>query len=102
VPDRAIGPTNDGLYDAEKDFHDSEISKISGKIVEDVQNMSTGEKRELLMNFRREQLRKLIQAYYRERGWNADGIPKVETLERVGLWDYLNEETRAKIIELNG
>ena len=31
VPDRAIGPTDDGLYDAEKDFHDSEIRKISEK-----------------------------------------------------------------------
>lgn len=102
VPDRAIGPTDNLLYDAEKDFHDSEISKISGKTVEDVQKMSTGEKRELLMNFRKEQLRKLIQAYYRERGWNTDGIPKVETLERVGLWNYLNKETKAKLIELNG
>jgi aldehyde:ferredoxin oxidoreductase len=102
VPDRAIGPTDDGLYDAEKDFHDSEIRKISEKTVEDVKKMSTGEKRELLMNFRKEQLRKLIQAYYRERGWNSTGIPKVETLERVGLWDYLNVETKTKIIELNG
>jgi aldehyde:ferredoxin oxidoreductase len=102
VPDRAIGPTDDELYDAEKDFHDSEITKISGKSFEDVQKMKTGDKRELLMNFRKEQLRNLIQAYYRERGWNSNGIPEVETLERVGLWDYLNKETKTKIIELNG
>ena len=102
VPDRAIGPTDDELYDAEKDFHDSEISKISGKSFEDVQKMKTGDKRELLMNFRKEQLRDLIQAYYRERGWNSNGIPEVETLERVGLWDYLNKETKTKIMELNG
>lgn len=102
VPDRAIGPTDDDLYDAEKDFHDSEISKISEKTLEDVQKMETGIKREILMNFRKEQLRKLIQAYYHERGWNSGGIPKVETLERVGLWDYLNKETQTKIIELNG
>ena len=62
----------------------------------------TGEKRELLMNFRKEQLRKLIQAYYRERGWNSGGIPKVETLKQVGLWDFLNKKTQAKIIELLG
>jgi aldehyde:ferredoxin oxidoreductase len=54
------------------------------------------------MNFRKEQLRDLIQAYYRERGWNSNGIPEVETLERVGLWDYLNKETKTKIMELNG
>jgi aldehyde:ferredoxin oxidoreductase len=102
VPDRAIGPTDDELYDAEKDFHDSEITKISGKSFEDIQKMKTGDKRELLMNFRKEQLRNLIQAYYRERGWNSNGIPEVETLERVRLWDYLNKETKTKIIELNG
>jgi aldehyde:ferredoxin oxidoreductase len=101
VPDRAIGPTDDELYDAEKDFHDSEISKISGKSFEDVQKMKTGDKRELLMNFRKEQLRDLIQAYYRERGWNSNGIPEVETLERVGLWDYLTEGTKKKIVELS-
>ena len=54
------------------------------------------------MNFRKEQLRKLIQAYYRERGWNSTGIPKVETLKQVGLWDFLNKDTQAKIIELLG
>jgi aldehyde:ferredoxin oxidoreductase len=102
VPDRAIGPTDDNLYTAENDFHDAEVAKISGKSPKDIQQMETVDKRELLMNFRKEQLRKLIQAYYRERGWNSIGIPKVETLERVGLWDYLNQETKTKIIELNG
>jgi aldehyde:ferredoxin oxidoreductase len=53
------------------------------------------------MNFRKEQLRDLIQAYYRERGWNSNGIPEVETLERVGLWDYLTEGTKKKIVELS-
>jgi len=101
VPDRAIGPTDDELYNAEKDFHDAEVAKISGKSPEDIQKMKTGDKRELLMNYRKEQLRKLIQAYYSERGWNSIGIPKVETLKQVGLWDFLNKETQAKIIELN-
>jgi aldehyde:ferredoxin oxidoreductase len=102
IPDRAIGPTNDDLYDAEKDFHDSEVSKVSGKPLEDVQKIDTKQKRELLMNFRKEQLRKLIQAYYHERGWNSRGVPEVETLKQVGLWDYLNKDTHAKIIELIG
>jgi aldehyde:ferredoxin oxidoreductase len=29
----------------------------------------------------------LLDAYYRARGWDADGIPTRETLERVGLAD---------------
>jgi aldehyde:ferredoxin oxidoreductase len=44
----------------------------------------------------------LIQAYYHERGWNAAGIPTVDTLKRVGLWDYLIEGTQTKIREMNG
>lgn len=101
VPDRAIGPTDDDLYDAEEDFHDSEVSKISGKPLEAVQKMTTKEKREALMKFRKEQLQKLINAYYEERGWNSNGVPKVETLKRIGLWDFLHKETQTRIIQMN-
>jgi aldehyde:ferredoxin oxidoreductase len=101
VPDRAIGPTDDELYDAEKDFHDAELSKILDKPLEDVEKMHTEDKREILMNFRKEQLQKLIHTYYRERGWNANGVPKVETLKKIGLWDFLNQETQTKITEMN-
>jgi len=102
VPDRAIGPIDDDLYNVEKDFHDGEVGKIMGISAEEVQKMETGKKRGILMGYRKDQLRKLIQAYYAERGWNSIGVPKVETLKQVGLWDYLNKETKTKIIELNG
>ena len=101
VPDRAIGPTDDDLYDAEKNFHDSEISKILGKPLEYVEKMQAKEKRTILMNHRKDQLQKLIHAYYHERGWNENGVPKVETLKQVGLWDFLNKETQTKITEMN-
>ena len=101
IPDRAIGPTDDGLYDAEKDFHDAEVSNISGKSLDDIQKMETWEKRGILMCYRKGRLRELIQTYYHERGWNAAGIPTVDTLKQVGLWDYLTEGTKTKIRELN-
>ncbi len=101
VPDRAIGPTDDDLYDAEKDFHDGELSKILDKPLADMDKMNTKDKREILMNFRKEQLRKLIQTYYLERGWNTNGVPKVETLKKIWLWDFLNHETQTKITEMN-
>jgi len=101
IPDRAIGPTDDGLYDAEKDFHDAEVSNISGKSLDDIQKMETVEKRGILMCYRKGRLRELIQTYYHERGWNAAGIPTVDTLKQVGLWDYLTEGTKTKIRELN-
>ena len=60
------------------------------------------EKRELLMKHRKEQLRELIQAYYRERGWTPSGIPTPATLKQIGLWDFLTEEARKKIEGLAG
>ncbi|OGT96556.1 MAG: hypothetical protein A2X80_01450, partial [Geobacteraceae bacterium GWB2_52_12] len=64
IPERAIGPTEDVLYEAEGEYNDGEVAKIAGKSVEEVQTLPTAEKRELLMKTRREQLRKLIQVYY--------------------------------------
>jgi aldehyde:ferredoxin oxidoreductase len=100
IPDRAIGPTDDPLYEAERDYHDGELSRILEKPISDIAVMGPSEKREILIHFRKEQLRKLIQIYYQERGWNDSGIPTIETLERVGLWNYLNGETKTRISEL--
>jgi len=36
------------------------------------------------------------------RGWSAAGIPKVETLKQIGLWNFLNEETKTRITKMNG
>jgi aldehyde:ferredoxin oxidoreductase len=102
IPDRAIGPTDDELYDAENAYNDQDLSGIMNKPLDAIQKMQTGEKREILMNHRKEQLRQLIQAYYHERGWNAGGIPTVLTLKQVGLWEFLSEETKAGVARLNG
>ncbi len=102
IPDRAIGPTDDPLYEAERDYHEGELSRILEKPLSDMTVMGTSEKREILISFRKEQLRKLIQIYYQERGWNDSGIPTIETLQRVGLWDFLNGETKTRISELLG
>ncbi len=102
IPDRAIGPTEDSLYDAEKEYNDGQLSKILNKPLADIAGMETTRKRELLMKHRQEELRKLIAVYYAQRGWSDNGIPKVDTIKQIGLWNFLNEETRAKIVALNG
>ena len=102
IPDRAIGPIDDELYDAEKDYHDKELGRFPGKTPTEIDKMKTAEKREHLMQYRKEQLRQLIQAYYRERGWTAAGIPTSNTLRQVGLWFFLNGEAKAKINALAG
>jgi aldehyde:ferredoxin oxidoreductase len=94
IPDRAIGPTDDALYDAEKDYHDGEVSRITGKPLPEVQAMSSSEKRKILMDHRKKELSELIQAYYEKRGWSSSGIPSVHTLQQLGLWQYLSEEAQ--------
>ena len=100
IPDRAIGPIDDDLYDAEKDYHDQELGRLLGKSPKVIQTMKTEVKRQFLMNHRKEQLSQLIRAYYHERGWTTSGIPTADTLKQVGLWPFLNETAKAKIIEL--
>jgi aldehyde:ferredoxin oxidoreductase len=101
IPDRAIGPTEDALYENEKDYNDGQLSSILNKPLDEIQKMKTAEKREILMKHRKQELKKLIGIYYQQRGWNAAGIPKEETIKKIGLWNFLSEEARAKVIAMN-
>jgi hypothetical protein len=40
---------------------------------------------------------KLLDAYYKFKGWNMDGIPTKETLDKLGL-DYVSEDFLARAI----
>ena len=101
IPERAIGPTEDAFYDAEAEYNDGELVRILSKPLEQVQSMPTTEKRELLMRERVADLKKLVKVYYEERGWNESGIPTVATLQGLGLWDFITDEAKARIAELN-
>ena len=100
IPDRAVGPTEDSLYEAEGDYCDAEVAKALGKDLPEIAAMPTQEKRQILMDRRKNELRKLVAVYYEERGWSDKGIPKIETLQKLGLWDFLGEETRNRLSEL--
>jgi aldehyde:ferredoxin oxidoreductase len=101
IPDRAIGPTDDRLYDAEADYNDGEVSRVLGRTDSEIAAMTTSEKRVILMDFRKQELRRLIQVYYAERGWNENGIPFIDTLEEIGLWPFLSDEAKAVLTELS-
>jgi len=102
IPDRAIGPTEDALYDLEANYNDQQLSTVLEKPLSEVQTMKTEEKRAILMKHRKEELRKLIGVYYHERGWTKTGIPKVDTLKQIGLWDFLSDEARTSIARMSG
>lgn len=100
IPDRAIGPTEDRLYETEASFNDAEVAKILEKPLEEVQAQATTQKRLLLMENRKKELTRLVKVYYEERGWSEQGIPTVETLKRLELWEYLGEETQRRLAGL--
>ena len=100
IPDRALGPTEDALYEEEKEYNDRQVAEILGKSLEDLKSLSTAEKRRILMDRRKKDLRTLIGMYYEKRGWNGDGIPTVATLEKLGLWKFLTEEAKQGIVRL--
>ncbi|MBT0664675.1 hypothetical protein KI809_10230 [Geobacter pelophilus] len=100
IPDRAIGPTEDALYETEADYNDGEVASILVKGIEEVQKMPTPEKRTILMEHRKNELRRLVDVYYDARGWSENGIPAVETLQYLGLWDYLGSETKERLQQL--
>ncbi len=100
IPDRAIGPTDDALYEAEIEYNNRDLAQRLGKSPEELNGMTTRRKRELLMECRKAELRKLIDVYYQERGWNSCGIPMPDTLRDLGLWDFLTDEARATIADL--
>ena len=60
IPDRAIGPIDDSLYEAEQEYNDQEVSRQRRCSPAQLQGMSTTEKREFLMTHRKAELRKLI------------------------------------------
>jgi aldehyde:ferredoxin oxidoreductase len=102
IPDRAIGPTDDRLYEKEKDYNDQQLSTVLAKPLAEISKTKTAEKRDILMKHRKEELRKLIAVYYAQRGWSKTGIPKVETLKQIGLWNFLSDEARTKVTAMNG
>jgi len=102
IPDRAIGPTEDALYEKEKDYNDGQVSSILNKSLNEIRKLPIFEKRKILMEHRRKELKKLIGVYYAQRGWTERGIPTVETIRRIGLWDFLEEEAKKTIIRMNG
>ena len=100
IPDRAIGPTEDSLYLQEGEYHDAEVARITGRSAADVAAMPVAERRAALMEFRKGELKRLIEVYYAERGWNPDGIPYMDTLKELGLWDFMTTQAQGTIMAL--
>jgi aldehyde:ferredoxin oxidoreductase len=86
IPYRSVGPVTDVEYESRAERYDGQLREHVGL---DPSAMSTQEKRLALRRFREEQYEKLIDAVYRRRGWDENGIPTLETVRTLGI-DFPN------------
>lgn len=82
IPYRAVGPVTLEEYESRQDRYDKQLREVVGF---DPEGKTTHEKMQALRTYREEQYRQLCDAVYKRRGWDEQGIPTLETLERLGI-----------------
>lgn len=81
VPYRSVGPVSNEEYESRQERYDKQLKALGY----DVESMSTDEKRLALRKYREEQYQKLMDAVYKRRGWDNNGIPTLETVKNLGI-----------------
>jgi aldehyde:ferredoxin oxidoreductase len=81
-PYRAAGPVTKEEYESRAERYDMQLKEKCGFNPE---GKSTGEKMKVLRKYREEQYEKLLDAVYIRRGWNRNGVPKIEFLKKIGM-----------------
>jgi aldehyde:ferredoxin oxidoreductase len=81
-PYRAVGPATVKEYESRQERYDNQLCDEIGL---DPAEMSTVEKIAAVRTYREDRYEQLINAVYSRRGWDQNGIPTLETLQRLGL-----------------
>jgi aldehyde:ferredoxin oxidoreductase len=81
-PYRAAGPVTVEEYESRAERYDKQISEKTGF---DPEGKTTAEKMKVLRKYREDQYESLIDAVYKRRGWNSNGVPKIEFLKKIGM-----------------
>lgn len=81
-PYRAAGPVTVEEYESRQERYDKQLKE---KLDINPEGKSTEEKIKLLRKHREEQYEKLLDAVYKRRGWNKNGIPTIEYLKEIGM-----------------
>ncbi|HPE65184.1 MAG TPA: aldehyde ferredoxin oxidoreductase C-terminal domain-containing protein, partial [Synergistales bacterium] len=81
IPDRALGPVFEDEWNARPEYFDGKLSEAGIS----PEGLPLKEKMTKLLEFRRSEWEKLVDAVYKRRGWNANGVPTLETLKRLGI-----------------
>ena len=81
-PYRAMGPVTAEEYESRKDRYDKQLRELVGV---DPAGKGVEEKIRILRDFRFDQYRQLLDAVYKRRGWDPDGIPTDAHLKKLGI-----------------
>lgn len=81
-PYRAMGPVTELEYSSRAERYDRELLE-QAEI--DPERLSITEKIIALRKYRMARYEKLMDAVYKRRGWNRNGVPTLETIKRLGI-----------------
>ncbi|MEW6649998.1 MAG: aldehyde ferredoxin oxidoreductase C-terminal domain-containing protein [Chloroflexota bacterium] len=81
-PYRAMGPTTPMEYEDRREYYDQNLKDEVGLLPD---GLTTEQKVAALRKYREERYDILVDAVYNRRGWTKRGVPKVETLTRLGI-----------------
>lgn len=81
-PYRAAGPVTREEYESRSERYDRQLME---KVGFNPEGKSTEEKMTVLRKYREGQYESLIDAVYKRRGWNSNGVPTIEFLKKIGM-----------------
>jgi aldehyde:ferredoxin oxidoreductase len=81
IPYRAMGPVYPEEWEARTEYYDNELRE-SGT---EPEGLPVKEKIRLLRSSREKQWETLVDAVYKKRGWDRNGIPTIEKLKEIGM-----------------
>ncbi|MCF8221540.1 MAG: hypothetical protein K9J25_00225 [Bacteroidales bacterium] len=81
-PYRAAGPVTVEEYESRAERYDKQMKEIIGV---DPEGKSTEEKMAITRKYREDRYEQLVDAVYERRGWNKNGVPKIEFLKKIGM-----------------
>jgi aldehyde:ferredoxin oxidoreductase len=81
-PYRAVGPVTEDEYASRASYYDEQLREEVGI---DPEDLSTEQKIAHLRKHREARYEKLVDAVYARRGWDKQGVPTLETLQRLAI-----------------
>ncbi|MEG1556414.1 MAG: aldehyde ferredoxin oxidoreductase C-terminal domain-containing protein [Bacteroidales bacterium] len=81
-PYRAAGPVTKEECESRQERYDKQLME---KVGFDITNKSTEEKMVALRQYREKQFELLKDAVYKRRGWNSNGVPMIDHIQKLGI-----------------